>query len=209
MNMKILGLIAGAALLVGAQSAYAVTITNGGFEDPVIADGSYSTVPPGTLTGWTVGLAGVDIVREPYWDASEGSQSIDLNALGSGSISQGLSGLTIGQEYTVSFDLAGNPTGDVKSLTVSTNGGAELFTFDTAGKNAANMGWTTFTYVFVAAASSDLLAFLSTSGGSGGPALDNITIAATPIPGAILLFGSALAGMGFLGYRRRKFEAAA
>ena len=32
--MKILGLIAGAAMLLGAQSAYAVTIVNGGFDSP-------------------------------------------------------------------------------------------------------------------------------------------------------------------------------
>jgi len=209
--MKILGLIAGAALLLGAQSAYAVTITNGSFETPLVTGGpGYDTLGAGdlTLTGWTIGGAGIDHIG-PYWQASDGDQSIDLNALGAGSISQDLSGLTIGQEYTVSFDLAGNPTGDVKSLTVSTSGGGELFTFDTAGKNTANMGWTTFTYVFIATAADDVLAFLSTTGGSGGPALDNITIAATPIPGAILLFGSALAGMGFLGYRRRKLEAAA
>ena len=53
------------------------------------------------------------------------------------------------------------------------------------------------------------LTFLSLTGTAYGPALDNVTIAATPIPGAILLFGSALGGMGFLGYRRKKLEAAA
>jgi hypothetical protein len=34
-------------------------------------------------------------------------------------------------------------------------------------------------------------------------------VAATPIPGAILLFGSALGGMGFIGYRRKKLASAA
>jgi len=34
-------------------------------------------------------------------------------------------------------------------------------------------------------------------------------VATTPIPGAILLFGSALGGMGFLGYRRKKLASAA
>ena len=38
--MKILGILAGAAMLVGAQSAYAVTITNGSFRVQRIVDGS-------------------------------------------------------------------------------------------------------------------------------------------------------------------------
>ena len=214
MNMKILGLIAGAAILLGAQSAYAVSITNGSFESGLANVGAFTALSGGdttSITGWTVGGAGgVDYIGT-YWTASDGARSLDLSGGGIGGVSQQLTGLTIGQEYTVSFDLAGNPAGGptVKNLAVSTTGGAELFTFDTSGKNTGNMGWTTFTYVFIATAADDILAFLSTTGGSGGPALDNITIAATPIPGAILLFGSALGGMGFLGYRRRKLEAAA
>ncbi len=64
-------------------------------------------------------------------------------------------------------------------------------------------------YTFIASATEQTLTFLSTTGTGWGAAIDNVTIAATPIPGAILLFGSALGGMGFLGYRRKKLEAAA
>jgi hypothetical protein len=71
------------------------------------------------------------------------------------------------------------------------------------------MGWVTETVVFYATSNSQTLTFLSLNAGGHGPALDNISIAATPIPGAILLFGSALGGMGFLGFRRKKLAAAA
>jgi len=36
-----------------------------------------------------------------------------------------------------------------------------------------------------------------------------LSVTTTPIPGALLLFGSALGGMGFLGFRKKKAEAAA
>ena len=56
--MKILGLLAGAAMLLGAQAAHAatVTITNGGFEDPS-GVGNFATLPAGDpgLPGWTIG----------------------------------------------------------------------------------------------------------------------------------------------------------
>lgn len=211
--MKILGLIAGAALLLGAQSAYAVTITNGSFESG-IAPGTFTTVGAGdstSITGWTVGGDSVDYIGT-YWTASDGGRSIDLSGNNAGSISQALNGLTIGQEYTVTFDFAGNPAGapTTKSMLVSTAPSqVGLYSFNTTGGTLGNLGWVTQTFVFIALANSQTLAFLSQDGTPFGPALDNVSIAATPIPGAILLFGSALGGMGFLGYRRKKLAAAA
>ena len=207
--MKILGLIAGAAMLLGAQSAYAVTITNGSFETGSINPGSFTFLSSGStvIDGWTVGGAGgVDYIGT-YWTSSDGNRSVDLSGGGIGSVSQQLTGMTVGQEYTISFDLAGNPAGGplVKGLEVSVDAmGGGLFTFNTTGATLSNMGWITQTVTFIATASSATLTFLSQNNTSFGPALDNVSIAATPIPGALLLFGSALGGMGFLGYRRKK-----
>ena len=207
--MKILGLIAGAAMLLGAQSAYAVTITNGSFETGSINPGSFTFLSSGStvIDGWTVGGAGgVDYIGT-YWTSADGNRSVDLSGGGIGSVSQQLTGMTVGQEYTISFDLAGNPAGGplVKGLEVSVDAmGGGLFTFNTTGATLSNMGWITQTVTFIATASSATLTFLSQNNTSFGPALDNVSIAATPIPGALLLFGSALGGMGFLGYRRKK-----
>ena len=206
--MKILGLIAGAAMLLGAQSAYAVTITNGSFETGSINPGSFTFLSSGStvIDGWTVGGAGgVDYIGT-YWTSADGNRSVDLSGGGIGSVSQQLTGMTVGQEYTISFDLAGNPAGGplVKGLEVSVDAmGGGLFTFNTTGATLSNMGWITQTVTFIATASSATLTFLSQNNTSFGPALDNVSIAATPIPGALLLFGSALGGMGFLGYRKR------
>jgi choice-of-anchor C domain-containing protein len=212
--MKVLGLIAGAALLLGAQSAYAVTIQNGNFESGT-APGDFHEVGTGgsDITGWTVDSGSVDYIGT-HWASPNGNRSLDMSGSSAGQISQVIHGLTDGQEYKVSFDLAGNPEGapSTKDLQVSADGFTGMYSFDTTGHSTgtvASMGWSTQTFFFVASGTSATLAFLSLTGGSYGAALDNVTIAATPIPGAILLFGSALGGMGFLGFRRRKLEAAA
>jgi choice-of-anchor C domain-containing protein len=200
--------------LVGAQSAYAVTITNGSFETGT-APGSFHEVGTGgtDITGWTVDSGSVDYIGN-YWASSNGSRSLDMSGSSAGQISQTISGLTNGQEYKVTFDIAGNPDGAPasKDLQVSADGFSGLYSFNTTGHSTgsvAAMGWSTQTFFFVASGTSATLAFLSLTGGSFGAALDNVTIAATPIPGAILLFGSALGGMGFLGYRRKKMAVAA
>jgi choice-of-anchor C domain-containing protein len=226
MRMKILGLIAGAAMLLGAQSAYALSITNGSFESPAPSN-PFSPLPSGSggLTGWTIGGNGVDHIGN-LWQPQDGSASLDLSGSsgpGHGSISQQLTGLTIGTEYTISFYMSGNIGSgqDTKSLDLGLYDDAALTSFEdgdgyiynTLLKNNSNadMKWALQTFTFVASQSAYYLAFFDTSdsGSQSGAALDNISIAATPIPPAILLFASALGGMGFLGYRRRKQAAEA
>jgi choice-of-anchor C domain-containing protein len=227
--MKILGLIAGAAMLLGAQSAYAVTITNGGFDEPPAASDPFNYIPAGGagLTGWTVGGNGVDHIGNA-WQPQNGANSLDLSGnggTGHGSISQLLSGLTIGQEYKISFYMSGNIGSgqDTKSLELGLYDDADLnvgsfedgdgYIYNTFLKNNSNadMKWALQTFTFVASQASYYLAFFDTSasGSNSGAAIDNISIAATPIPPAILLFASALGGMGFLGYRRKKQAAEA
>ena len=81
-----------APLALAAGPAHAATaLTNASFEDAAVTfSEGYSVVDAEhqTLTGWTAGGAGVDIVDETLWHADEGSRSIDLNAFNPGSISQ-------------------------------------------------------------------------------------------------------------------------
>jgi choice-of-anchor C domain-containing protein len=213
--MKILGLLAGAAMVLCAQSAYAVTIDNGSFEAPGVIHSpapGYDTLGAGSpdLTGWTIGGAGIDHIKN-YWNAQDGAQSVDVNGPGIGSIEQTISNLLIGQQYTVSFFIAATPGYGSQTLDVSFGSASQSYTLADSGSLGA-MNWASRAIVFVATSTSALLKFAGTANpnnNAAGMALDNVTIAATPIPGALLLFGSALGGMGFLGFRRKKLDAAA
>jgi len=182
-------------------------IVNGGFEtnggsgcDSV----SFTTLPAGSncLTPWVIGGAGIDYINN-YWQAAEGTHSLDLNALDTGSVAQTFATIA-GQGYIVSFALAGNPTGApaVKSVSVGVGGPTTLYSFDTTGKTLTSMGWVTDTFAFTASGTSTTLTFTSLVQGPFGPALDNVTIADAAVPepasaglflvGAMLILASSL-----------------
>ncbi len=177
-------------------------LTNGNFElgtDP----GSFTTLNPGStdITGWTI-TGQIDYIGS-YWQASDGSRSIDLSGFSAGSIQQDIATVA-GLTYIVNFDMAGNPDGGptVKSLNIEAVGaGSQTFYFDITGKTKANMGWQTNQWSFVAGAGTTTLKFTSLDDTGWGPALDNVKISAIPAPGAILLCSL---GAGLVGWLRRR-----
>jgi len=82
-------------------------IANGGFESPAVP-GYTALSAPSSFSGWTVLSGGVDIVASDFYSAASGNQSLDLNTIVSGSISQDLT-TTPGQAYLLSFAFAANP----------------------------------------------------------------------------------------------------
>ena len=145
--MKKLVIIIGILLLAGIGTVSANLVANGGFESPVISnpDGFVTYGFNGLLPNWTVERNGVDQIST-YWDAYEGAQSMDMAALSSGVISQSIP-TQIGQNYTLTFALSGNPacgpTPAVKTLEVYWDGiSIGFFTFDTTGHSIpGDMGW--------------------------------------------------------------------
>jgi choice-of-anchor C domain-containing protein len=179
----------GLGLAIGSLAAIALAgptlaftgPTNGSFETGAYLDGGsgFEELSAGdtSITGWTVDAGSVDWIGL-YWLAQDGSMSIDMNGADAGTISQTLA-TTIGNTYTVSFFLSGNPDGlpTVKTLDVSATGGATAsFTYDVTGNSLNNMNWTPQTYTFLATSSSTTLSFLSTTAGAFGPAIDNVVI---------------------------------
>ncbi len=174
---------------LSATPAFAVG-TNGSFENQVVA-GNFATLNTGdtTLTNWTIDSGSVDHIRD-YWLASDGVQSLDMNGISAGSISQTLTTIP-GATYNVAFDLSGNPenSGDSnlssqsnKVLRASATGVASQdFTYDTSTKlnSLVDMKWEANVYSFTATTTNTTLTFASQIGGAFGPALDNVSITET------------------------------
>ncbi len=177
--------IGGLAAIALAGTALAFTgPTNGSFETGTYVDGGsgFEQLNAGdtSITGWTVDAGSVDWIGT-YWPAQDGSMSIDMSGADAGTISQTLA-TTIGNTYTVSFFLSGNPVGPpiVKTLDVSATGAAAAsYTYDVSGNDLTNMNWTPETYTFLATNASTTLSFVSTTSGPFGAAIDNVVITET------------------------------
>ena len=172
-----------AVALSGAALAFSGP-TNPSFETGAYVDdgGGFEQLNAGdtSLDGWTVDAGSVDWVGT-YWPAQDGSMSIDMSGLEPGTLSQTLA-TTIGDTYTVSFYLSGNPAGPpaVKTLDVSATGGTvSSYTFDASANTLSSMIWTQETYSFLATGTSTTLSFISTTPGPFGPALDNVAVTET------------------------------
>jgi hypothetical protein len=157
----------------------------------------FYTMPPSIAGGNFVALDG---------DQTNGVQ---------GSISQSISGLTIGNQYLVSFDWA---TGQLQSRSGATTNSIQVTfgnqSFTTPVISTPSQGstpWLAQSFLFTATSTSQTLTFLSAGTPTGLPpmvALDGVSVVAAPEPASLGLMGSGLALLGLF-YRRRQQKAAA
>jgi choice-of-anchor C domain-containing protein len=175
-----LGFVAAIALAGPAAAAFTAP-TNPSFEDGTFVDNGSGfqqlNAPNTSIDGWTVGGNSVDWIAT-YWPAANGAMSIDLNGVDAGSLSQAFE-TTIGNTYTVTFALSGNPAGPptLKTLDVSATGAAPAsYSYDAALNDLTNMNWASEEYVFLATSANTTLTFTSTIAGAFGPALDNVVV---------------------------------
>lgn len=201
--------IGAAGVLLPSLCGAVSLVSNGDFETPVVTgfqNGQGETVidwyfAPQTFGNWTVESGSVDLIRAPRWQASSGTQCIDLSGQGAGVIYQDLA-TTSGHTYTLSFAFAGNPEHSepdmVKHLAVYWGGILVASpTFDTTTHTMANLGWIPLSYEVTATSSTTRLRFQSLDNSPSGPAIDNIAV--TPEPSSVAVL--AIVGMG-LGRRR-------
>lgn len=220
-------LVAAVAAVLMAGTAQANLLTNGSFELGVTPPiGGFKVLSPGNtdLAGWTIGGAeGVDWVPNEYWQAADGNFSLDMNALGIGTVTQSFATVA-GGTYTVTYSLSMNPDTNntfpiprlltVAATDTTTNtvvGQSDLIEpFNSFGSQLSpgSMNWQTRTLTFTATGTSTSLSFISGNDYAGGFVLDNVSVegagdpAQVPAPAGLLLglFGAAVG----LRFRRRK-----
>ncbi|MCA1623774.1 MAG: choice-of-anchor C family protein [Acidobacteria bacterium] len=188
MNRNIIGMML-VMFYVLAMTPAVFAQTNGSFEQGTKNPGNgWWVVPAGStiITGWTVDSGNVDYIGL-YWQASNGTRSIDMNGsiinmngLGAGQISQTLETVP-GWTYIVTFDMSGNPDGGPCEKIMSVSAGdltAQSYTYNTcfATNTRSNMKWESETFYFTATDSETVLTFASKIPGWYGPALDNVNV---------------------------------
>jgi choice-of-anchor C domain-containing protein len=134
------------------------------------------------ITGWTVESGNIDYYGSA-WVAGDGNRSLDMSGTTAGTISQLVSGFTVGQTYRLSFLMAGNPglippLPAVKRLraTIGSSSAVQEYSFDATGHSAGDLGWILRTLNFTASSSTMTLRFVSLTDGLGGAALDKVSI---------------------------------
>ena len=161
-------------------------VFNGSFEHHYLFSTNFQINLPGAenIEGWTIDGAGV-VLTGQYWQASEGNQSVELNYLGSGGISQAITTIP-GESYRLEFDLSGEPgMGDpVKGMQIYWDGSLlETVSFDTTGHSRSDMGWKHLSFDLPnPSTTSTQLRFVGSipTIGNGGAAIDNVSVVAVP-----------------------------
>ena len=145
--------------------------------------GSFVTLRAGeTIPGWQVVRETIDL-NNTYMDAADGQRCIDLNGTpGIGAIEQRFF-TEAGQEYRLSFYMAGNPNGPpaIKKMRVTAGDQSLIFDFDITGKSNDKMGWERKEMSFRATDRKTALVFESLPDyytSNNGPALDLVEVKA-------------------------------
>lgn len=203
-------LVAMVATAMISSAANASLLVNGSFEQGTPQPGSngFSTLGAGdnSVTGWTVFSGSVDWING-YWQAQDGTHSIDLAGNQPGAIEQTFATVA-GTLYSVNYWLSGNPDGgDIgKDGVVAAINGAIVDASSSItgiqGPSHENMKYSLKNFTFTASGDTTTLRFSSAdNAGAFGAVLDNVSVSAVPEPATWAMM---LVGFGVVGASMRR-----
>ena len=178
-NRSILGVCLMVAVVGSARAQELVT--NGGFELPVISEPWVKREAGTSFGGWRVdvdcnGIAQVGSFGRPL--AQEGAQSVELNFLARGGISQTLATVP-GQFYRLTFLMAGQTDAGPNEKPMRIDWGGVAQQTVTWNRSAAQSKWVPHSVLLRASAASTVLHFLGLPDVDGGPYLDAVSVVPT------------------------------
>lgn len=211
---RLIPICAVAIMVLGTGSAQA-QIINGSFEidDYSAFSGTLDLGGANPITGWTTlsngtypwGISNVNSYfggPTPY-----GKQWVIVGNYGAGGtwIQQLVTGLTVGQAYTLSFALASEEESNQGALVdVSFRSGSstasQIFEAPVVQTNYWDT-WDMFSMDFVADNTSVAIRFEGLAGPGYDAGIDNVSVAVVPVPGAVLL---GMLGLSLAGVKLRK-----
>jgi len=182
---RILILLAVALGLASAAPANAAPVN-------LVSNGDFAT---GDFTGWTqlgsppAGFVWTFVDHEMAYLGPVGANAYLFQDIAT----------TVGRHYTFSFDLALEEGGDNGFYAYANLfGGPALLTLVDVGP----FTFQHYVFDFVATDVDTVIGFKFRND-PGYTILDNVSVTATPVPPALLLFGSGMIAMGWMAYRRR------
>jgi hypothetical protein len=198
---------------LGLSSASAANlVVNGDFSDPNVGAG-WSIFPNGAVPGWTSNNNEIEIDNQlitmpSYYNGVPG-QSLELNSIMPDAISQTITGLTVGQQYVLSWGYGDRPLEGAQYL-ANVYFGGDLVATNT-GTGSGN--WTSNTYIVTATADSETLTFEGVEVGgtnlSYGNEIADVSLSAAPEPATWAVFLIGFGGLGFMVRGLRRNGAAA
>jgi len=217
-KVKALAAVAAVSLVAFATPASAVGVnllTNGGFED---------------MTGLSISNPGWGVYQNiPGWESFDGTGiEVQRGNVGGSTAAEGLNKIELDSDPS-NGGLPGEGTNSSMQQSLVLDAGTYTFSFmyrgrtDNAGTNGIDFvlsnttvgpdsvtgvkadGWTLVERMFTLAAQTavDVEFWATGTEDRLGGYIDDVRLTAVPLPPAIALFGAALAGLGFLGRRRR------
>ena len=199
-----------ALLAASAVSAQAATIvTNGSFEStptPLTATSSWALFD--SIEGWTAGAGEkIEVQSDPTLsviDAQDGSNYVELHSNGLMTMSQVISLGAGRHELSFFYSTRENTVGD-NDMSFSIAGLVDGAVLDAPNLDLPRGSWTEIAASFTVLTAGDYtLSFSSLTGPNEGRGalIDNVSVAAVPVPAAGLLLLTALGGAAAM--RRKK-----